>query len=149
MGGALDRRERMLRTRARRRALQALYAWQMSGYPMRQIEQQFAQEQAHEQADLEYFRELVFGVEKECDSLDAALQPFLDRDVARVDVIERAILRLGAWELRHRLDVPYRVVINEAVELAKSFGNDQGHAYVNGVLDQLATRERAAEYRRD
>ena len=90
---------------------------------------------------------MIFGVENERDELDAALRPFLDRDPDLVDAIERAILRLGAWELRHRMDVPYRVVINEALELAKRFGNDQGHAYVNGVLDQLAARERAAEYR--
>lgn len=147
MSGALDRNERLLRTRARRRALQALYAWQLSGYPMRQIEQQFAHEQAEELADLAYFQALIFGVENERDELDGALKPFLDRDPELVDAIERAILRLGAWELRHRLDVPYRVVINEALELAKRFGNDQGHAYINGVLDQLAARERVAEYR--
>ncbi|MFB9067168.1 transcription antitermination factor NusB [Pseudofulvimonas gallinarii] len=147
MSGGLDRNERMLRTRARRRALQALYAWQLSGYPMRQVEQQFAHEQAEELADLEYFHAMIFGVENEREELDAALRPFLDRDPDLVDAIERAILRLGAWELRHRMDVPYRVVINEALELAKRFGNDQGHAYVNGVLDQLAARERAAEYR--
>lgn len=142
------RNQRLLRTRARRRALQALYAWQLSGYPMRQIEQQFAHEQADETADLDYFHALIFGVEAERARLDAALARHIDRDVEQVDAIERAILRMAAWELRHRPDVPYRVVLNEALELAKRFGTDQSHFYVNGVLDPLAAELRAAEYQR-
>lgn len=145
MSGALDRRERTLRTRARRRALQAVYAWQLSGYPMRQIEQQFAHEQAAETADLAYFDALIFGIERERAALDAALEIHADRPVGEIDAIERAILRLAAFELLHRPDVPYRVVLNEALELAKRFGNEQGHAYVNGVLDGLAAQARAAE----
>lgn len=147
MSGALDRNERLLRTRARRRALQAVYAWQLSGYPMRQVEQQFAHEQAEETADLDYFQALIAGVEQQHVQLDAQLGQVLDRPLAQVDPIERAVLRLAAWELVNRVDVPYKVVLNEALELAKRFGNDQGHAYVNGVLDQLAARLRPAEYR--
>lgn len=147
MSGALDRNERLLRTRARRRALQAVYAWQLSGYPMRQVEQQFAHEQADESADLEYFQALIAGVEQQAAQLDALLGQVLDRPLAQVDPIERAVLRLAAWELANRIDVPYRVILNEALELAKRFGNEQGHAYVNGVLDQLAARLRQAEYR--
>lgn len=147
MSGALDRNERLLRTRARRRALQAVYAWQLSGYPMRQVEQQFAHEQDDESADLEYFQALIAGVEQQAAQLDALLGQVLDRPLAQVDPIERAVLRLAAWELANRIDVPYRVILNEALELAKRFGNEQGHAYVNGVLDQLAARLRQAEYR--
>jgi N utilization substance protein B len=97
-------------------------------------------------ADLDYFEDLVRGVEQHREELDAALGPHLDREMDRVDPIERATLRIGAYELRHRIDVPYRVVINEAVEVAKRFGTDYGHTYVNGVLDKLAAEWRAAEF---
>ncbi len=148
MNGELDRNERLLRTRARRRALQALYAWQISGYPMHQVEQQFAHEQAEETADLEYFHAIIFGVEAERAALDRELSQHVDRDIEQIDVIERAVLRIAVWEFMHRIDTPYRVILNEALELAKRFGGEQGHAYVNGVLDPLAARLRAAEYRR-
>lgn len=148
MSGELDRNERLLRTRARRRALQALYAWQISGYPMHQVEQQFAHEQAEETADLDYFHAIIFGVEDGRAALDCELSQHVDRDIEQIDVIERAVLRIAAWELMHRIDTPYRVILNEALELAKRFGGEQGHAYVNGVLDPLAARLRAAEYRR-
>lgn len=136
------------RSRARRRALQALYAWQVSGTPMHGIIQQFKHEQEMEVADLEYFEDLLINIEKRREELDAALKPFLDREVDLVDPIERAVLRLGAYELMHRPDVPYRVVINEAIETTKRFGADFGHTYVNGVLDKLAAQSRGAEYRR-
>lgn len=133
------------RSRARRRALQAVYAWQMSGTGAREVIAQFAHEQAKEQADLEYFEDLVRGVEQHCDDLDEALKPFLDRDIDQVDAIERAALRIAAYELRHRPDVPYRVVINEAIESVKRFGAEHGHTYVNGVLDHAAAAWRAVE----
>jgi transcription antitermination protein NusB len=133
------------RSRARRRALQAVYAWQMSGSNVRDVISQFAHEQAHEVADLEYFEDLVRGVDKHCEELDTALAPFLDRDVEQVDPIERAVLRIAAYELRERRDVPYRVVINEAIETVKRFGAEHGHTYVNGVLDHAAAEWRATE----
>lgn len=136
------------RSRARRRALQALYAWQVSGTPMQGIIAQFKHEQEMEVADLEYFEDLLVNIEKRREELDAALKPFLDREVDLVDPIERAVLRLGAYELMHRADVPYRVVINEAIETTKRFGADFGHTYVNGVLDKLAAQSRGVEYRR-
>ena len=123
------------RSRARRRALQALYAWQMSGNRVDNVIEQFRHEQDMQIADLDYFEEL-----------DAAIEPFLDREAERVDPIERAALRIAAWELRERVDVPYRVVINEAVEATKRFGAEHGHTYVNGVLDKLAAQWRAPEY---
>ncbi len=133
------------RTRARRRAMQALYAWQMSGGSPQQVIAQFAHEQAHEIADLAYFEDLVRGVGGHRKALDASLQPYLDRDIEEVDAIERAALRIAAYEFRHRLDVPYRVVINEAIETVKRFGAEHGHTYVNGVLDRLAADWRAIE----
>jgi N utilization substance protein B len=133
------------RSRARRRAAQALYAWQIGGNPMRDVIEEFRHEQDMEIADLDYFEDLLRGVEKHCAELDAGLAPWLDRDMAQVDPIERAILRLAAYELCHRPDVPYRVVLNEAVEVAKRFGAEHGHTYVNGVLDKAAREWRAAE----
>jgi N utilization substance protein B len=97
-------------------------------------------------ADLEYFEDLVRGVERNHAELDAAILPFIDREIARVDPIERAVLRIAAYELRERIDVPYRVVINEAIETTKRFGSEHGHTYVNGVLDKLAGVWRSAEY---
>jgi N utilization substance protein B len=133
------------RSRARRRALQAIYAWQMSGSSVRAVIEQFRHEQDMQVADLEYFEDLVRGVDAHRAELDAALAPFLDREIEQVDPIERATLRLGAYELKCRPDVPYRVVLNEAVELAKRFGAEHGHTYVNGVLDKLAREWRGTE----
>lgn len=135
------------RSRARRRALQALYAWQLSGSHMHAVIEQFRHEQDMEVADLEYFEDLLHGVEKNVDALDACLRPHLDREVAQVDPIERAVLRLAAYELKYCPDVPYRVVLNEAIEVTKRFGADHGHSYVNGVLDRLAAELRAVEKR--
>ncbi|MGH8146182.1 MAG: transcription antitermination factor NusB [Rhodanobacteraceae bacterium] len=133
------------RSRARRRAAQALYAWELGGNPMRKVIEDFRHEQDMQIADLDYFEDMLRGVETHLAELDAGLTPFLDRDMERVDPIERAVLRLGAYELKYRLDVPYRVVLNEAVEVAKRFGAEQGHTYVNGVLDKLAHEWREVE----
>jgi N utilization substance protein B len=135
----------VLRTRARRRALQAVYAWQLSGASARDIVTQFAHEQAREIADLAYFEDLVHGVDTHRDELDAALAPYLDRTMEEVDPIERAALRIAAYEFAHRQDVPYRVVINEALESVKRFGSEHGHTYVNGVLDHAAAALRSVE----
>lgn len=133
------------RTRARRRALQAVYAWQVSGGQAGEVIAQFAHEQAHEVADLEYFEDLVRGVLAHRADLDAALQPFLDRGVDEVDQVERAMLRIAGYELQHRPDVPYRVVIDEALRAVKRFGSEHGHTYVNGVLDRAAAQWRGIE----
>jgi len=135
----------VLRSRARRRALQAIYAWQISGGFAKQVIAQFAHEQAHEIADLAYFEALVEGVLAHRAELDEALVGYLDRSVEEVDAIERAVLRLAAYELLYRQDVPYRVVINEAIETAKRFGSEHGHTYVNGVLDRAAVEWRKVE----
>ena len=135
------------RSRARRRATQALYAWQMSGNPMSLVIDEFRHEQDMEIADLDYFEDLLRGVDRHCAELDAGLAPFLEREVSQLDPIERAVLRLAAYELRHRPDVPYRVVINEAIEVTKRFGAEHGHTFVNGVLDKAAREWRSAEQR--
>ena len=135
----------VLRTRARRRALQAVYAWQVSGGEVREVIAQFAHEQVHEVADLEYFEDLVRGVLTHRASLDEALQPFLDRGIEEVDQIERAMLRIAAYALQHRIDLPYRVVIDEALKTVKRFGSEHGHTYVNGVLDRAAAHWRETE----
>ena len=141
-----DGMDPVLRSRARRRALQALYAWQMSGGSAESVIAQFAHEQAHEIADLVYFEDLVRGVMKHFGELDEGLAPYLDRTMEEVDPIERASLRIAAYELRHRIDVPYRVVINEAIDSTKRFGSEHGHTYVNGVLDHAAAAWRRAEF---
>jgi len=133
------------RSRARRRALQAVYAWQISATPILTVIEQFRNEQDMEVADLDYFEDLVKGVAKHAAALDAALTEFLDRTVEQIDPIERAVLRIATFELQHRLDVPYRVIINEAIETTKRFGAEHGHTYINGVLDRAATRWREAE----
>jgi len=133
------------RSRSRRRALQAIYAWQINGANERDLIAQFAHEQAHEVADLEYFEDLVRGVLRHIGEVDAALADHLDRSVDEVDAIERAALRIAAYELTHRPDVPYRVVINEAIDSTKRFGSEHGHTYVNGVLDKAAAALRSVE----
>lgn len=134
------------RSRARKRALQAVYAWQVGGRAMRDVIEEFAHEQEREFADLGYFQDLLLGIEQHVGEIDSALLPFLDRAVEQIDPIERGVLRLAAYELLHRIDVPYRVVINEAIETTKRFGADHGHTYVNGVLDRACAAWRTAEF---
>jgi len=133
------------RGRARRRALQAVYAWQMAGGSMEKVIAQFAHEQEMEVADLPYFEDLLRGLEQHCAAIDGELMRFLDRSIEQVDPIERGVLRLAAYELLYRPDVPYRVIINEAIETAKRFGADHGHGYVNGVLDRACAAWRQVE----
>ncbi|GAB4200582.1 MAG: transcription antitermination factor NusB [Wenzhouxiangellaceae bacterium] len=133
------------RSRARRRAVQALYQWQLNPESASSIVSQFLDEQDFTGVDIEFFRDLILGVENHQDSLDEQLSAYLDRAIVQVDPLELAILRLGALELTQRLEVPVRVVIDEAIELARRFGSEQGHAVVNGVLDKLAHKTRQAE----
>ena len=136
------------RTRARRAVLQALYQWQLSGQTPNEVEAQFVAEQPLEHVDVDYFQLLLRNIPIHIVELDDVLSPSLDRPVSQLDPIEKAILRIGAFELVHRPEVPWRVVINEAVELAKSFGAEQSHKYVNGILDKLAHQQRSAEINR-
>lgn len=133
------------RTRARRRALQALYAIELSGNPPRQVLAEFAEERDPDKVDLEYFEELVLGVAREREDLDRILATALDRPVERLDPIERAVLRIGVYELTRRPELPFKVIIDEAVQTARQFGADYGYTYVNGVLDRLARELRRTE----
>ena len=126
--------------------MQALYEWQMTGQDPALIAAQFLADQDLSKADPAYFQELVHQVPARAAEIDAALNPFLDRPLAQVDPVERAILLIGGYELIQRPDIAYRIVINEAVELAKVFGAEQGHRFVNGVLDKLARAARPVEF---
>lgn len=133
------------RRRARRRALQALYQWQLNDDSAAAIIAQFREEQNFDGVDADYFETLVRDVVARRDALDEALAPHVSRVDASLDQMERAVLRLGACELLDHPEVPYRVVIDEAVELAHRFGAEKAHTFVNGVLDRLAADCRAAE----
>ncbi len=133
------------RHRAREFALKALYEWQLSHNDMRDIRAGLAEEEGYAEIDGEYFRQIADGVVEQHESLDAAIAPVLDRAPAALSPVEHGVLLIGAYELAHAPDVPYRVVINEAVELAKSYGGTDGHKYVNGVLDKLAAVLRPGE----
>jgi N utilization substance protein B len=135
------------RRRAREFALQGLYQRQLSGNAVPAIRAQLADAGGFALADRDYFDELWTGVTHDEGALLERLAPWLDRPAAGLSPIERAILIIGAWELSHRLEIPYRVVINEAVELAKSYGGTDGHKFVNGVLDKFAADVRADEIR--
>jgi len=133
------------RRRARRMTLQALYQWQIAGQDLAEIETQFLLSPGVGDADVAYFRELLHSIPANADQLHDAVDPLLDRPMVQLDPVERAILWIGAYELLKRPDIPYRVVINEGVDLAKAFGADQGHKFVNGVLDRLARSSRRIE----
>ena len=133
------------RTKARRLAMQAVYQWQMTAHDVVDILAQFLTDEDNRGADVEYFEALVRGVVQGHAALDALLAPMLARPLDEVDPVERAVLRVAAFELQQRLDVPYRVVLNEAVALAKKFGAEQGHTFVNAALDKLARTLRAVE----
>ncbi|PHR65755.1 transcription antitermination factor NusB [Pseudidiomarina marina] len=132
------------RRKARKLAVQAIYSWQLSQNSMSDIEAQFLTDNDTSKVDVDYFLALVRGVAGQSSTLDEVLEPFLDRPLKDLDQVERAVLRLAAYELRERLDVPYKVAINEAIELAKAFGADDSHRFVNGVLDKAIDSLRAA-----
>jgi N utilization substance protein B len=133
------------RRKARHYGMQALYQWYMAGASLSDIEAEFRADYDFSHVDLEYFQALLHGVPAAVDELEASLSPLLDRKLDELDPIERTLLRMGAFELRERPDVPYKVVINEAVALARKFGATDSHKYINGVLDKLARQLRKVE----
>ncbi|MDH0749076.1 transcription antitermination factor NusB [Pseudomonas sp. GD03842] len=133
------------RRAARQLATQALYQLHMAKQSLNEIEAQFRVDNDFTEVDGAYFREILHGVPAKKDQIDAALAPCLDLTIDELDPVELAVLRLSTWELLERIDVPYRVVINEGIELAKVYGSTDGHKFVNGVLDKLAPRLREVE----
>ena len=129
---------------ARKMAMQAIYQWQMTGDVIDDIESQFIEENVDSKMDKEYFSELLFKVSSD-QTLDALLEKYMDRVMAGVDPVERAILRVACYEFKFRLDVPYRVVLNEAITLTKIFCAEKSHKFVNAVLDKVARELRAGE----
>lgn len=130
------------RRRARRRALQALYQWHLTGQDAGEIIAQFREEQDFSNVDTELFATLVRKVSRDRADIDEKLEPFLDRPLSQLDIIEHVILSIGAYELLNSIEVPHQVVIDEAINLAKLFGAEQGHSYINGVLDKAAKQLR-------
>ena len=133
------------RHRSRELALQGVYQWKLTGDGLAQIEKQIREEKNLGRYDAEFFSQLLRGVLMRQEELETAIKPHLDRELAELSPIEFSVMLLGAYELLHHPEIPYRVVINEAVELAKTFGGTDGHKYVNGVLDKLAAQAREAE----
>ena len=137
------------RHKARHYAMQALYQWHMAEAPINQIEAEFRTDYEFDHVDLEYFQALLHGVPASVTELEAVFEPLLDRKLDDLGPIERSLLRMGTWELQQRIDVPWKVVINEAVSLAKKFGATDSHKYINGVLDKVARQLRKAETEAD
>ena len=130
------------RRRARRRALQALYQWNLTGQEVGEILTQFREEQDFSNVDTELFATLVRKVSKNQSDINEKIEPFLDRPLKQLDVIEHVILSIGTYELLYSIEVPHQVVIDESVNLAKQFGAEQGHSFINGVLDKAAKQWR-------
>ncbi|MDM8566955.1 transcription antitermination factor NusB [Candidatus Halobeggiatoa sp. HSG11] len=134
------------RTAARKLVLQALYQWQVTNQDISVIETQLLEDpdrliiQSLSKIDVPYFKQILNGIYQRFDELDTAYTPWLDRASNELDPIELAILRIGSYELKYCQDIPFKVVINEAVELAKGFGAEKSHKYINGILDQLAKK---------
>ena len=130
------------KTNARRCAVQALYQWQVSGESITRIETNFLEEEYLKGAQKSYFKDVFFGVAKQLVAIDKILAEFVDRPIEKVDPVERAILRLGTYELINQLETPYKVIINEGVNLAKYFGAEGSHKYINGILDKVSKKVR-------
>ena len=133
------------RGKSRRLAMQAIYQWQMTGDSIAGIKQQFLEENNSMKIDVEYFTELVSGVASTLCEIDKLLEKYMNRTIESVDPVERSILRIGSYEFINRLDVPYRVVLNEAVTITKEFCSEKSHAFVNAVLDKVAKEIRHIE----
>jgi N utilization substance protein B len=134
------------RGKSREMALKGLYQWRLAGMEAKEIASYLEQEEEFGKLDIPYFQTLLEGTIGESDALKVTLQPCLDRPFSELSPVEAVILLMGTYELVHQADIPYRVVINEAVELAKRYGGTDGHKYVNGVLDKLASRLRSSEF---
>jgi len=130
---------------ARRAAVQALYQWELTKQSRLEIEKNFLTDDRLKKVDDDYFKELIHEIPRLVEELDSSLAPFIDRDISLVDPIEKAVLRLAAYELIHHAEIPYRVVLNEAIELTRTFGSDNGYRFVNGILDKMGAEVRSVE----
>lgn len=133
------------KSKAREFAVQALYEWVLTGHDVASIEQHFTSEHDMSKTDIPYFQELIHEVVLHHLSLKDLMVDFLSRSFDSIDPVEQAILMLSCYELQYKLDIPYRVVINEGIELAKTFGAEDGHKFINGILDSVANHIRAEE----
>lgn len=133
------------RSRARRYAMQACYQWDLSGTGPAEIRKQFLEAEDFSRTDRAYFNELLREIPKRIENINKNISENIDRPLEQLDPVERAILRIAVYELLLRAEIPYRVIINEAVNLAKKFGAEQGHTFVNAVLDQVARSVRPVE----
>jgi transcription antitermination protein NusB len=133
------------RSLSRRLVLQALYQWQMTGQSFPELRNQYSSDEGFAEVDPEYFQQLLQGVVEDSAALDGMIGEWLDRPVAQLDPVEHAVLLIGVEELRAHVEVPYKVVLNECVELTKKFGATDGHKFINAVLDRAARQLRAAE----
>jgi N utilization substance protein B len=133
------------RKKSRTLAMQALYQWSISGSPLIQIEKEFSMQHDFTKIDAKYFHELLFQIPKSLTTIDDAFKPHLDRDIDELNPVELTIIRLGTYELIFRLEIPYKVVLKEAVSITKIFGAEEGYKYVNAILDNVAGCVREAE----
>ena len=134
------------RVKARRNTVQALYEWFMTGKDVADVIAEFeSDKQKLAKTDIEYFKCLLTGTIKNTQALDDRISKLLDRNVDELDAIERAILHIGCYELEHHIEIPWRVVVNESIELAKLFGAEESHKYINGILDKIAHDLRSTE----
>jgi transcription antitermination protein NusB len=145
VAGPRGDRSARARSLARRLALQALYQWQMTGQSFAELRNQYTQDEGYPEVDADYFKALLQGTVEGAEAIDGLLAQWLDRPVTQLDPVEHAVLLIGLEELRAHVEVPYRVVLNEGVELAKKFGATDGHKFINAVLDRAARELRAAE----
>lgn len=141
----MEKSDVIKRKKARRVVLQALYQWMMAHNELNDIEAQFQVNHDFAKIDYDYFQELLYGIPKHISTIDETITPLLDRPFEQLNPIELTALRMATYELLHRLDIPYKVCINEAVKLTREFGAEEGHKYVNGVVDKLAKSLRPHE----
>lgn len=134
--------------KARKLALQALYQWLLSGVDLYEIEVQFRMANNMDKVDVDYFCRLLYGIPEHVTELEANLAPYVDREISSLNPIELTTLRIGAYELMHCPEVPYKVVLDESISLTKEFGSQDGHRYVNGVLNNLARQIRSVEIKK-
>lgn len=141
----MNKVDKFARHRARKLALQALYQWHMADTDLIKLDTQYTLGANPKKVDIEYLQMLIHGIGQKTDELDTLFKPFFDRDAEQVGPIELTALRIATYEFKHRPEIPYKVIINEALELAKIYGPEQSHKYINGILDQVARQLRRTE----